>query len=284
LNTKPSWSAYIDVNDCKSWKILASAFGTHIVSLSKRIGAGHIIFIPSYYDSVNGKLLEQCINKLLKGKEVILQPAWAQAILVHGQQDIRGKIEELNKNILSFEKERDKLIEENDNIESWKWLLYAKGKHQLQPIVQEALRLIGFKVEDQPDKDSDGLVTSEYGCALLEVVGSTGTIRLEKLGELVTNVGNFIKQEGRQVNGILVGNPFCEELLENRPPKDSQKPLFAKELLESAERQDITVLLSTDLYELVNRILANELSEDDKSSMRQKIFENKGLLRLSGLS
>lgn len=82
LNTKSSWSAYVDVNDCKSWKILASAFGTHIVSLSKRIGAGHIIFIPSYYDSVNGKLLEQCINKLLKGKEVILQPAWAQEIVV----------------------------------------------------------------------------------------------------------------------------------------------------------------------------------------------------------
>ncbi|GAF82499.1 unnamed protein product, partial [marine sediment metagenome] len=159
----------------------------------------------------------------------------------------------------------------------------AKGKHQLQPIVQEALRLIGFKVEDQPDKDSDGLVTSEYGCALLEVAGSTGTIRIEKFGELVTNVGNFIKQKGQKVGGILVGNPFCEEPIDNRPPKDSQKQLFAKELLESAEKQDIAVLLSADLYELVTRILSDKISDNQKLSVRQKIFEANGLLRLSQL-
>jgi hypothetical protein len=220
---------------------------------------------------------------LIKDKEIIIEPDWARAISVYGQEDIRSKIEELNEKTILLDQEREVLIKRNDELERWKWLLYAKGKHQLQPIVQEALRLIGFKVEDQPDKDSDGLVTSEYGCALLEVVGSTGTIRIQKIGELVTNVGNFIKQEEQQVKGILVGNPFCDDPLENRPPKDSQKQLFAKELLESAERQDITVLLSTDLYEVISKILASEASEKQKLSIRQNILQNKGLLRLSEL-
>lgn len=284
LKSKPSWSAYIDQASCTNWRVLASAFGTHVVSLAKRVGLGHLIFIPSGYSDENGEILEQCILKLIKDKEVATEPDWAEALSVFGQEDIRSKIEELNGEILSLEKEREVLIAKNHDLEHWKWLLYAKGKHQLQPIVQEALKLIGFKVEDQPDEDSDGLVTSEFGCALLEVVGSTGNIKIEKFGELVKNIGNFIiKQEGRQVKGILVGNPFCEKPLENRPPKDSQKQLFAKELIASAEKQDITVLLSTDLYELISKILASEVSEKQKVYIRQNILQNKGLLRLSQL-
>lgn len=81
----------------------------------------------------------------------------------------------------------------------------------------------------------------------------------------------------------MIGNPFCEELIDNRPPKDSQKQPFAKELLESAEKQDITVLLSADLYELVTRILSDKISDNQKLSIRKKIFEANGLLRLSQL-
>ena len=147
-------------------------------------------------------------------------------------------------------------------------------------MVRDALALLGCTVKPQPDKDSDGAVACDYGTALLEVVGSKGIIRIEKLGELKKNMGNFIAQKGTDVKGILVGNPFCEEPLDNRPPKDSQKQLFAKELIESAERQDITVLLTNDLYEVVSRVLEGKLSEEAKQSIQQQIFNGKGLVRL----
>ena len=280
LNIKPSWSAYVDTEACKNWKVLASAFGTNIVSLTKRVGLGHIILLPSDYDYNNDVILERCIVKLLGDREVTPQPNWAKDILVPRQQELISKITEINEKIDALEKERGTLIDANDKLERWKYLLYEKGKHQLEPVVREALALIGCKVEPQPDKDSDGVVTFEHGKALLEVGGSKGTIKIDKIGELTKNMGNFISTKGIAVKGILVGNPFCEEPLNNRPPKGSQKKLFATQLLETAEQQSITVLLSTDLYDVVSRILGDKLPKTEKHSLRERIFKGKGLVGL----
>lgn len=280
LSIQPSWSAYVDKDACKEWKVLASAYGTHAVSLTKRVGLGHIILLPSYYDYHNGELLERCIIKLLGDREIRPQPGWAKAILVPGQEELISKITQVNEQIDALEKEGKTLIDDNNKLERWKYLLYEKGKHQLESVVREALALLGCRVELQPDKDSDGLVACDYGVALLEVVGSERTIRVQKVGQLIRNIGNYISEKGGQVKGILVGNPFCDEPLDNRPPKDSQKPLFAKELVESAEHQSIAVLLSTDLYEVVHRILSGELPDAEKQSLQERIFNGKGLVRL----
>jgi hypothetical protein len=281
LNIKPSWSAYVDKDACRDWKVLASAFGTHAVSLAKRVGLGHIILLPSDYDYNNGELLERCIVKLLGDREVTPQPNWAKAILVPGQQELISKITEVSDQIDALEKQKKTLIDDNAKLERWKYLLYAKGKHQLEPVVREALALLGCKVEPQPDKDSDGAVTCDYGAALLEVVGSEGTIKIEKLGQLTRNIASFFETKGSRVKGILVGNPFCGEPLDSRPPKDTQKQLFAKELIESAEQLSITVLLSTDLYGVVSRILSDKLPKTEKQSLRERIFNSKGLVRLA---
>lgn len=280
LNTKPSWSAYVDKDACKNWRILASAFGTHAVSLTKRVGLGHIVLLPSYYNHNNGELLERCIIKLLGDKESTPQPSWAKDILVPGQQELISKTIEISDQIDTLEKGRKELIDEKANLERWKHLLYEKGKHQLEPVVRDALALLGCNVESQPDKASDGSVTCDYGTALIEVVGSKGTIKIEKLDQLMRNIGNFFETKRSKVKGILVGNPFCDELLDNRPPKDTQKQLFGNELIESAEQLSIAVLLSTDLYEVVSRMLEGALSETEKQSLRERIFNGKGLVRL----
>ena len=280
LNTKPSWTAYVDKEACGQWKVLASAFGTHVVSLTKRVGLGHIILLPSYYDYHNGELLEHCIRKLLKSQETTPQPSWAKAILVPRQEELITKIVKINEQISVLEKERETLTNTNNKLERWKYLAYEKGKHRLEPVVREALALLGCNIEPQPDKDSDGAVICDYGTALLEVVGSRGTIKIEKLGQLTRNMSSFFETQRSKVKGILVGNPFCDEPLDNRPPKDTQKQLFAKELIESAEQLGITVLLSTDLYQIVCRILSGELSEPEKHSLQERIFSGKGLVRL----
>jgi len=280
LNTKPPWSAYVDKDACEGWKILADAYGTHAVSLAKRVGLGHIILLPTHYDYHNGELLERCIIKLLGDRETRPQPGWAKAILVPGQEELISKITQVNEQIDALEKGRKVHIDAKDKLERWKWLLWEKGKHQLEPVVREALALLGCRVELQPDKDSDGLVACDYGVALLEVVGSERTIKIEKLDQLTRNMGNFLAAKRRNVKGILVGNPFCKNFLDNRPPKDSQKQLFAKELIESAEQLSISILLSTDLYEVVCRILSNKLPETEKQSLQERIFKGKGLVRL----
>ena len=139
LNIIPSWSAYIEKCDCEDWKILASAYGTNAVSLAKRVGLGHIILLPNYHAHENSELLENCITKLLSDKETRPQPSWAKAILVPGQEDLISKITHVNKQVSALEKEREALIGDNNKLERWKHLLYEKGKHQLEPVVRDAL-------------------------------------------------------------------------------------------------------------------------------------------------
>ena len=281
LNTKPAWSAYVNVSDCKQWRILASAFGTHAIALAKTVESGHIILLPSDRGFHNGEVLEQCLRSLVQDREATPQPNWARDILVPGEQELIGKVATIEEQIGCLEREREARIGEKQELERWKYLLYEKGKHHLEPVVRDALELIGFSVEPQPDKDSDGLLVSDCCTALIEVVGSKGTIRIEKLGELLTNIGNFVSEKKKPAKGVLIGNPFCEHALDDRPPKHSQKPLFAKELLESAQQQGIAVLLSTDLYEVVTGILDGKVGAVARESMRRRICDGSGLVMLT---
>jgi len=283
LRTKPASRTYIEDLEryvSHDWKILASAYGTHALSLIKRIGRGYVILLPSYYDSENGALIEKCLIKLLGDREPRSMPGWAKSILVPGQEQlilelagVEGKIEELTV-------QRNDLNSQNSSLERWKWLLYETGKEYLEPVVREALSLLGCNIELQLDKDSDGLINSEFGIALLEVEGANDTIRVGKIRQLMANIANYKQEKEVLPTGILVGNPFRENKLDERPPEGSQKQPFSKELLEAAEKHDIAVLLSTDLYRVVTKILKGEFSDDEKKQLREKIITGKGLVKI----
>lgn len=283
LQTKPHWTAYIknDTCDQTKWKTLASAFGTHLLSIVSTTKPGRIIFLPSQCTSKQGKLLVQCIMKLLGDKDVTPIPAWAKSIIVPGQDKVLKQLDEVNTKINSAKQKQSILISNIEELESWKWLLYETGKHRLEPIVHKALSLLGCKVETQPDGASDGKVETEFGIALLEIEGVNETIKIKKISQLLKNIANFLVQEEVSTKGILVGNPFRLENLSNRPPKDTQKKLFSDQVLHTAEMHNISVLLSTDLYEVVCLILDDKLTATQIKSLRKRIFQGKGLVSLS---
>jgi hypothetical protein len=280
LRNKPRWTAFVRHKDYSHWKVLASAFGDHDVALTCRQGRGHVVFLPSGRFDGDTELLETCIKDLLGEKEFREKPTWVREILVPGQKEVLEEIQHTEAEIDKLQKKRCKLDSSDEQLERWKWLLWETGRDHLEPVVREALMLIGCKVEPQPVKESDGKIDSEFGVALLSVEGTVGPVTRDKLGQLVVNIGNFLTEKGVSPKGIFVGNPFRKERLDNRPPKGSQKKLFAKELIEDAENLGITVLLSTDLYDVVCGILERQIDENRKKELRQDIFGGKGLVRL----
>ncbi len=280
FKTKPSWEAYVDIGSCPGWKVLASAYGTHAVALSRKMGHGHIVLLPSSYDYRNGQLVERCIKEMLGEQEPSQMPGWVASLVVPGQPETISKILSIEAKVQKLEQDRSALVDNNEELEQWKWLLYETGKQRLELVVRRALTLLGCSVEEQPEKDSDGLVRCEFGTALLEIEGAVETVKIGKASQLIRNIGNFLAATGECPKGILVGNPFRLDPLDNRPPKGSQKQLFSKESLEAAEKQNIAVLLSVELYDVVGRILSGKLSEEDKKQVRELVFGGKGLVRL----
>lgn len=283
LSTKPKWNAFILVDSCDQtkWKTISSAFTTHLLALSSTIETGHTIFLPSQYDPLHGELLETCITKLLGDKDITPMPEWAKSIIVPGQDKMLENLNHVNTKIEALKERQSILVSKISELENWKWLLYETGKHRLEPIVHKALSLLGCKVQPQPDSDSDGKVETEFGIALLEIEGSKETVKIKKISQLIKNQANFLSQEGVTTKGILVGNPFRLEKLHNRPPKNSQKKLFSDEVLRTAEMHNISVLLTTDLYETVCLILAKKLAPAKIENLRKRIFQGKSLVTLS---
>lgn len=281
LKKKPSWTAFVrHEKDYSHWRVLVNAYGTHDLALSRRQGRGHIVLLPSGRFDGDTELLEGCIRSLLGQKEPREKPTWVREIMMPKQNEILEEIQHTEDEIDRLNKERDKLSTSNEQLERWKWLLWETGRDHLEPVVREALTLMGCQVESQPVEESDGKVVSEFGTALLEVEGTVDTVTRNKLAQLVRNRENFLTEKQMKPKCIFVGNPFRKQPPDNRPPKGTQKNLFSKELIEDAEKQDIAVLLSTDLYKVVCGILDEAVSEVKKKELRQAIFEGKGLVRL----
>lgn len=283
LKLNPSWSAYSNISRVTrfDWHILASAYGTHALSLTKQIGTGHIIFIPCDYSTSNGEILESCIETILTIDEPSSIPDWAKTIVVPGQETLYPKLSELNKSIEKLQHKTKQIKTNIQELEKWKLLLYEKGKYHLEPVVRNALALFGFDDKSDTEQIADGFFSCEYGDAILEVEGSKESIKIEKISQLIRDRVNYSEDKKCTApKGILIGNPFCEEPNENRPPKGTNKVLFTKELVETAEKQDIVVLSSTELYKTVSLILKNEISKEQKQALRKRIFESTGLIKL----
>ena len=282
------WSAYFNIESIKqgAWKILASAFGTHALALIKQVESGNIILLPSDYYSKNGALLAQCIRDLKIEKTE--PPEWLKSHLVSGQADLLAGIEAIERSASELAAKRKELETKNQEFEHWKWLLYEKGVDRLQRVVGDVFRLLGCEVEPTKDVDSDGkIICKVNGDALLEVEGKKDAIKIEKISQLVKNQVDYAKVHQNSIKGILVGNPFCEEAVENRPPKDSQKSNFTREVTKFAERHDISVIWTVDLFKIVCRLLDEKIDGTEKAKIRAsalcEIYEGKGLVKFSML-
>ena len=102
------------------------------------------------------------------------------------------------------------------------------------------------------------------------------------------NQADYGKLYQGSIKGILIGNPFCEEPPDNRPPKETNKHNFTSDLVKLAERHDISVIWTIDLFKLVCILLNDKIEETKKAELRARarheIFTGKGLIRFSMLS
>jgi len=283
LKLKPDWNAYADITTATQydWQILASAFNTHSLSLIKQVNNGQIIFIPSTYSSDNGSILEDCIQSVLRADIPSPKPDWLNDIVVPGQEVLQPKLDTINKEIENLRGKAEQINSNIEQLDNWKYLLYEQGEHHLQPIVRNALSIVGMQDKSDIEQIADGFFVCEYGGAILEVEGSKNAIKIEKINQLIKDRANYsTDKQITSPKGILVGNPFREEPLDNRPPKGSHKKLFTKELLQTAEKQDIVVILSTDLYNIASLSLRGQIPGERKREIRKLIFESTGLLKL----
>lgn len=175
---------------------------------------------------------------------------------------INKKIEQLkNKKCIEEEKLNKELY--------FKRLLYEKGK-VLENAIVESLKLLGFKAKSYVDSSSefDVIFESSEGSFLGEAEGKDNkAVDVTKIRQLITNTQEYYEKFDIYPNAVLFGNAYRFQV----PFKRGD--FFTDKCLEVAKRNHVTLIRTTDLFDII-KYLKNKNDTEFKKKCRQAIFSN----------
>ena len=158
------------------------------------------------------------------------------------------------------------------DLQKYKGLLYETGP-TLQELVKLTFKNLGAEIESSPVTD-EFIVNIGGKKALIEVKGNTKSITKADLGQLITDLGEYLKATEEDIGGILIGNAWRLEPIEARDKHD--KPIFSQAVVKIAENRNLGLLLTTELFRAYCEVLEKpDLQED----ILKKIIEDNGVIK-----
>lgn len=124
---------------------------------------------------------------------------------------------------------------------------------------------------------TDEFIINVEGTKILaEVKGNTKSISKSDLGQLITDLGEHLKITGDEIDGILIGNAWRLLPIEDRNTPD--KPVFPDNVIKIAERRNVSLLSTTDLFRALCEVL-KDLSQ--KKDTLGKLVGRQGIIDFS---
>ncbi|MDL5360390.1 hypothetical protein [Halalkalicoccus sp. NIPERK01] len=241
----------------KSETIAENSYSESIATkVTHRYGSsdGYAAFIPpdeslTYSDFVKDTL--QYVFGMGTNIEGHAPPPWLSKYSLPNEGNIEDTIQEKKKEIKELE-------EELESLTKFKKLLYETHTN-LEEVTRDALRKLGFTVDDEVPGKRDGILHTWDTQFVLEITGTTGGIKKSKARQLDDWVENVIAENpGDDISGLLIVNPEME-----RPPEERDVSLEPNVEAYLKRRGDYKVLTTIDLYHLVKSHLKDGVDRDD---------------------
>ena len=252
----------------------------NVVGFALNIKNGKIFFIPYIDNYKNPKMfIDLIINfcrPFFEKDTKTPEPKWSKNEIysLPGENEIRKKIleEEDKKKIL--EEEIRRYISKQEELTDLRKLLYEKGK-QLEVITRKAFEKLGFTVSvfNEGDMEHDIILESEESRIIGEIEGKDkDMLHIEKLDQLSRVIDEDFKNNQEMANGILIGNAF-----RHKDPQE-RKNIFSDKVRVSAERKNIALLSTVELFYAVKNILSSSDSDNEelKKKYRDQIYNSMG--------
>ena len=155
-------------------------------------------------------------------------------------------------------------------------LLYEQGQDALEPVVREALRRLGARVDEAKvaGREDGRLIVLPGRKGMLEIKGRTGTLRLADVRQLDQWVRDAKVDEKWDSKGILVAN-----MLRGLKPQ-LRKDTYPRNCIEAAEKSGLC-LLST--YQVFRALELFQESRLDTVAFWDRVFSASGVCDLSRL-
>lgn len=225
-------------------------------------------FLPAFFDHFEPTSFNYTIAKREREPDL----PWLSAYPVEGTETLLEEIKSKEEVIAGLQEESKKLERELESQYQYRDLQWQTGADWLEPAVKKFFELLGFECQTDDPIDLVGNFGDKQ--VRIEIVGTEGPIKMEKARQILQRI--FDAEDPTKVKGVLVGNPFRKLPPAERPP--GKEKLFVKEVEQMAETHDISLILTTEMFEVVQKILGGE--NVDRGAILRRMFENKGLIKL----
>ncbi len=243
----------------RGWYAGASAIG------------GNLFLLP-IIDPYNTKpLIESLLYKIGLYTETP-PPAWVNTIEIPSEAPLKNDIETMGQQLEVFVSEIKEKEDSLAELQKFKQLLYETGEN-LQERVKTVLEQLGAGIEPSPVSD-EFIINIGGRKALVEVKGNTKSITKGDLGQLITDLGEYLKVAGEDIDGILIGNAWRLEPVESRDTHD--KPIFSQVVVQIAKNRNIYLLSTTELYRAYCKVLNDPTRKVDILS---RIIGGQGVIK-----
>jgi hypothetical protein len=222
--------------------------------------------------------VSEAIDLLLRERygiaEKVRAPNWIGDYPLPAEAPIGERIDELKGNLAALEEQLSTALDQAEGAAKPKRLLFEKGRQTLEPIVRDALREIGARVEE-PERDGieDGLLFHNERAAIIEIKGREGGIKQSDIRQAVQWASDAKLRDGVPYKPLIVANPYCETKLEER-----KEPLTGN-AKSYAENGEVGLLTTVQLYEALRQY---QLEELDIDAFWDAIFNAVGVADLPG--
>jgi hypothetical protein len=250
-----SWKCHF-TNLPKGSLVLGRNRAGHPVFVEIPVGSGKLVMLPYFKDKsiVANIIIKEILPQIFKEENIEYSiPAWLKDYDIPIEQELRSKL---------------------SKIQNTKKLLFTQSK-PLEKAVELAFSLLGFKVKRlEPGSHADILIFDDDFKALVEVKGhSNRQAKRVELSQFFSTVTEF--QEFDKISkGIFVVNHEFEKKPENR-----SKEGFTQDAVQLAETVGLTLITSTDLYEIIIGVIFDDMNEIGKKIIRDKIKDSSGIVK-----
>ncbi len=199
-------------------------------------------------------------------------PVWVNSIEIPGEASLKQDLETTKLKLTALQSEREGKENSLTEMQNYKRLLFETGE-PLQNLVKETFEELGAVTEPSPVSD-EFIINVNGRRSLVEVKGNTKSITKRDLGQLITDMGEYLKVIGEDIDGILVGNAWRLEPLDIRDNHD--KPIFSRAVEKIAENRNIGLFSTTELFKAYCEVLEDPTH---KQNILNRIIGAKGVVK-----
>ena len=248
------------------------------VGLHIKYFEGDIFLLPQISNKI--EVVQEIIN-YTNGLTSEEAPGFLEKTQVFSQIKLSRDIKKINSKIKKQRTQLKEKEEEHDNYNKWKDLLWQTDK-ALEHIVKDFFKEF-FHLDFEPHFTDDGeeidlVGDHEESRIIIEVKGKTGCINLkEDVRQAIDRVTQFA-EEWDDPKVMMVVNPYRLKELDRRPPSESEQ-LVADHATNKASINGIGIILTTDIFDIIQDILRKKLTKKEQIQLLEEIFKSKGLYR-----